>query len=333
MKARKAVAGLSLALTSGLLSACADEVPQPQPAPEPETPPAALDDQRLGRILDEIGQSVARADEAGDAGELGRRVIGPAQETREAEYAVAEATDGETGPSTLITDPQVSAVAASEDWPRPAMVVTEVPDGENLPLLLGLTQTSPRTPYALWGWVTLFPGIEVPQMARTEAGSPVVAPDAGGLAVAPENVADQYAQVLADPDSDRAEQFADDPNAQAWQETVSALEEDIGEFGEVSTDAAGTDTDPLALATADGGAIVLTEMRWDLTVSKTVEDAGLTVGWPFDVLLDDPEVDGSVTATFERTVAFSVPSADAEDSTVRPLGVTEVLVDASRDDG
>ncbi|MFC7406286.1 hypothetical protein [Georgenia alba] len=333
MTPRRTLAGLCLAVSATLLAGCATELPQPRPEQPPQTPPPALDEDRLQRVLSEVEGTIAQGDEENDGQRLGPRIMGPAADTRRAEYALARATDGNTSPAPLITDANVTSVAASDSWPRPAMVITDVPEGENLPLLLGLVQPNPRDPYALWGWVTLFPGIQLPGMDRIETGSPVLEPDAEGLAATPEQVVDRYVNVFNNgDDSDFADAFAEDPYRTSSHETTDELSEAIEAAGEASVEAEVGDDGPLALATAEGGAIVISELRSTLTMTRTVPESELTAGGELAALMEDDEVVGSVSGVSDVTIAFYVPPADAEDTTIQPIGATSVLADVNRDD-
>src|SRR5699024_11550068 len=119
-----AVASILAALM--ILTGCGTPVPSPDPQPEaPETMPV-LDKPRIERILNDLGETIDKADEKKDAELLQPRVADPALEIRAAEYALAKATDGGEdayAPRTLIADPQVRIVSVSDSWPRTMMVV------------------------------------------------------------------------------------------------------------------------------------------------------------------------------------------------------------------
>jgi hypothetical protein len=329
LRATLAGTGLSLALLAG----CSTDVPQPQPEEVAETPPAALDEDRLARVLEEVQTTVAEADEARDPELLKPRVGGPALDMRAAEYKLAEATDGDSAPDPLTTAPQVAAVPAAEDFPRPAVVITQVPEGANLPLLLVLAQSTARDPYKMWGWVTLFPGIETPAMSHPDAGSAVVPLDADTLVVPPAEVLERYVDTLNKSDSEFADQFAEDPFKESSRSTTTELDDAIKAAGEATISAAAGDDGPIALATADGGAIVVGELRSTLTLRKTVPGSELRAGGALGALLgDNTEVLGTVSGVSDVLMAFYVPPADAEEKTIRPLGATTVLTEVSRDD-
>lgn len=330
-RTRAALAGAGLTLA--LLAGCSAEVPQPAPEAAAETPPPALDEDRLARVLENISATMAEADEALDPALLPERLTGPAVDLRSAEYRLAEATDGESAPEPFTAAPQVAAVPATEDFPRPGMVVTQPPDGSNLPLLLGIVQQNAREPYTLWGWVTLFPGITTPALTHPNAGSAVVPADADTLVATPTEVVERYVDTLNSEDSEFAEQFADDPYKETSRASATDLDNRVEAAGEVTIEAAVGDDGPVSLATADGGAIVLGEITSDLTMRKTVPGAQLRAGGGIGALLgENKEVLGTVTGTSDVLLAFYVPPAGAEDSTIQVLGANDVLTEVTRDD-
>jgi hypothetical protein len=329
LRAALAGAGLSLALLAG----CSTALPQPQPEEVAETPPPALDEDRLASVLEDVQATITKADEAKDPELLAPRVKAPALDMRAAEYKLAEATDGDSAPDAITTVPQVSAVAATEAFPRPTFVITQVPEGANLPLLLALEQSEARDQYKLWGWVTLFPGIETPAMSHPDAGSAVVPPDADTLVVPPGEVVERYVDTLNNSDSEYKDQFAEDPYKETSRTTTTELDKAIEAAGEASISAAAGDDGPLSLATADGGAIVVGELRSTLTLRRTVAGSELTAGGSLGALLgSNKQVVGSVSGVSDVLMAFYVPPADAEEKAIRPLGATTVLMEVTRDD-
>ncbi|PFG40717.1 hypothetical protein ATJ97_3250 [Georgenia soli] len=330
-RVRAALAGVGL--SAALLAGCSAQLPQPEPDAVAETPPPALDEDRLARVLEDVQATVAEADEARDPELLKPRVGGPALDMRAAEYKLADATDGKSAPDALTTAPQVAAVPATEGFPRPVVVISQVPEGANLPLLLVLEQSDARDQYRLWGWVTLFPGIETPAMSHPDAGSAVVPADADNLVVPPSDVVARYVDTLNKGDSEYADQFADDPYKKSRAESTAELDKAIEAAGEAKVSAEPGNDGPLSLATADGGAIVVGELRSNLTLRKTVPGSELRAGGTLGALLgSNTEVLGTVTGASDVLMAFYVPPSDADDKTIRPLGATTVLMEVTRDD-
>ena len=133
-------------------------------------------------VLTDVGEVLAAADAALDAAQLPPRVEGPALAVRTAEYVRATATAGAKPPTALPTDEQALIVPQTDVWPRTQLVVTKQPDDLQAPRILVMQQTAPREPYRLWGWGRMGAGVQMPATAAPETGSPVLAPDATGLA-------------------------------------------------------------------------------------------------------------------------------------------------------
>src|SRR5690606_11186285 len=123
-------------------------------------------------------------------------------------------------------------------------------------------QESPRSQFRLFSWSRLFPGVEMPPTATPELGSAPVAPGDADLAVAPSDVLLQYADLLSHgAESQYAASFTEDP----LHAGIDALREGyvaaVGENGTLTETYQPGDEGPYALATAEGGAIVVGTIR------------------------------------------------------------------------
>ncbi len=324
---RRAGARLLAGAVTGalLLAGCAGEVPQPAPEPAATTPQPVLDEDRIDRILDDVEETIVAGDEALDAELLSERVTGPALSMRQAEYRLAEASDGERTPTPLTTNSQVEVVAATDEWPRSLYVVSHVPDDANLPLLLVLTQEDARSQYKLWFWTSLLPGAETPSTALPEAGSPQLAPDAEGLVATPQQTVEYYAGLLADPDGENAELFAEDPFRTGYAEMIDALRSTIEVAGEVEERYGVREGTVSAMQTAEGGAVVVGVIDGRMTIRRTVEGSTLEAGGDIGLLMgEEPRIDGAAQAHYLIPVAFAVPPAGSEEQ-ISVLGALHVL--------
>ena len=312
-----------------LLAGCAGEVPQPDPDPTATAPPPVLDRDRIERILDEVGEMIAEADAELDPELLTSRVTGPALDMRTAEYQLAEASDGERVPTPVSTASQVEVVAATDQWPRSVFVISHVPDDANLPLLLVLNQQDARSPYQLWYWTTLLPGVNTPSIPHIDSGSPQLAPDTEGLALTPAETVETYAGLLADPSGDAAEMFTEDPFRTGYTEMIEALRSTVEVAGDVSVDYAVTDDSVVAMETADGGAAVAGVIEVALTITKNVDGAQLEAGGEIGLLMgEDAGIEEAAEATYLIPVAFTVPPSDSGDP-ITVLGASHVLADVT----
>lgn len=325
-------AGALAATAAAVLAGCAIPLPDVVADEPVQGPQPALDEPRVERVLDAVGEVIAAADEAADAELLEPRVTGPALRTRTAEYTLAQATAGSdlaTSPQTLTTDPQIVAVSQGEDWPKTLFVFTTIADGMNTPLLIGLQQEDPRAAYQLFAWVRLLPEVTTPTTAVIAQGSPQVAADAEGLVMTPAETVAAYGDALHDTDSEFTDTFAEDVFRTLVTEDRIAIRSSIDDAGEYSESyAADEEFTPISLQTADGGAIVIGAIDGTTSYERTIDNSEMTVGGLIALLAGEEEsidVEESVTASYYLTVAFYVPPADAEDTAIQVLGAERVL--------
>ncbi|GEN78390.1 hypothetical protein [Actinotalea fermentans] len=319
---RAAVAVLSL----GVLAACSTPLPVPQPDAEPAATPPALFQQQADDVLADVSATLAEADAAVDAALLDPRVTGPAREIRGVEYVLSAAGD----PDAVTPIPegaQTLVLPTTDEWPRTFMAVTESPDDLQAPLLLVLVQENPRAQYRLWSWSRLFPGITMPATTEPGIGSAPVAPDSADLAVAPTDVVAQYVDLLTKGDqSEFAAAFTPDPMRSAIVQTRDAFVGVVGangSFAETYTpDAAGV----TAIATADGGAIVVGTIRTVTTI--TLADSTMRIGDQTAALLGRDTITANLEIQWLSVVAFRVPPAGSGDP-IEVLGAEHSRVQAT----
>src|SRR5690606_3987487 len=81
----RTAAALGVAVVLTALGACAPEIPTPEPPAAPAAPGPVLDEEQEAKILDAIGTTLAKTQEARSAKGLGERLTGPARAIRESE--------------------------------------------------------------------------------------------------------------------------------------------------------------------------------------------------------------------------------------------------------
>lgn len=300
-----------------LLAACSTPLPEPQPDAIPAVAPPALSVAQAEEILAEVSAALADADAQLSTDLLAPRVTGPAATIRSVEYALAAAGDT-TALTAIPGGAQTLVLPTTDTWPRTIMVVTEPPEDLQAPLLLTLVQSEPRAQYQLWSWARLFPDVDTPAMAQPEVGSAAVPADGSGLAVPPGEVVARYVDLLTNRDeSPYAAEFTTDPLREGVAQTRDAFAGLVGTMGSLTEtyqpDAAGVQ----ALATADGGAIVVGMIQTVTTI--TLVDSTLTIGDQTAVLLGTDTVASSLAITWLSVVAFAVPP-EGSDQPIEVLG-------------
>ncbi len=278
LRATSAALTVAVALT---VSGCAQELPQPVPAAAPAVTPPATTIEQTDRILQGVGSALAAGDATASAAELAPRLSGPALTLRTAQYAIATATAGAKPITELPVTPQTVVVPSTTEWPRTVLVVTEQPEDLTSPRLLVLRQESPRAAYTLWGWARLLPGAQMPATATPAAGSEPLPADASGLVATPTDVAALYADVLANgAASAYAATFATPDAFLAQFDLIRATYQGYAAQGSgtFTMTAAPVPDQVFALATADGGALVVA----GLTTSSSLRVTGASLAVPVE---------------------------------------------------
>jgi hypothetical protein len=167
---------------------------------------------------------------------------------------------------------------------------------------------------------------ELPDVRRASGAAVTVKADNGtGMAMSPQQAADAYAAVLADPNAQQSSQIADDSFIKQMRATA-ATNADLADVTFSQTWEA--QDVQYALRTSDGGALAfVTLLRQD---TYTVKD-GLTVTWPEG----SPQraflskgISGSGTLSYLHQVLLYLPGGDGEP---RALGQYGGVVSGSDD--
>lgn len=310
-------------VTALSLAACTTPLPEPQPEAVPAVVPSAVTVEQVEDVLADVSAVIAAADEQSTAELLDSRVTGAAREIRQVEYALRVA--GDTEAVTPIPEAAQTIIAPQTDtWPRPVLVVTEPPADLQPPLLLALQQDEPRAQYRLSAWVRLFPGVEMPTTAQPQLGSPVLAPDSDALTVPPGEVIGRYVDLLTNgAASAQVPFFAEDPLRVGIAATRDAYTAVVGENGTLTETYQPNADAPIAIGTADGGAIVVGGFRTVTTI--TLSESTLNIGDQTAALLGGSSVRTNLAMTWLSTVAFVIPPAGSTEP-VRMLGAEHSLV-------
>ena len=319
----------SLAAGSLLLAGCAQALPQPSPDAASDEPQPVLTVEQTGAVLDDVGQVLAAADSSGNVDGLSARLVDPALRIRVAQFRLNSRSQGSRPPTTLTTEDQIVVVAAEDAWPRTVVAVTVTPSGSTTPLLLVLRQADARSPYLLYGWVRLFPGVETPVMAAPEIGSRMLAADADGFRATPADVLTWYSDVLEKgAESQHADAFEPDLYSETLQSEIETGRESLEGIAQITLDALAVRDGVVALETADGGALVVGQVTTSTGYKKTLSGATLTLGGEAGAWLGDGNVPALASVRHDSVIAFYVPASDSQKITV--LGAERALTDASK---
>jgi hypothetical protein len=298
---------LGAGVVTAALAACS-RVETGTPSADAATP-AVLPGQAR-HVLDQVDAALARAVPAKNARLLGTRVTGPASREWTARLTVAAARRHRlTAPSPLLVKRLV--LPAVSGWPR-WFLAAGSSVGEPTPVLRVFRSLTARTPYGLWGELSLLPGASLPDLATPLTGTPVVAPgDGTGLVAAPAAVVAAYAQALT-AGSTAVSQFAPD---QFREQVAGQTAEDRRRLGaegiaDVANQHRPSADGLVALRTQDGGALVAAALEQLYDVKVRAGAGQVTIGDPdLAALAGTSSITRSLRRTSVETLAFRVPPA------------------------
>jgi len=313
------------------LAACSKSQPKTAQTQASGTPIAepVLNDKQLSEILQRVQTGLAAADKEKNADKLKEVMSGPAARIRAAEYATASASGNNDFIHPMTTTIQGGGVGQTVGFPRNAAAASE---GAS-PSLISLEQNSARDQFKVWAWVQGFSEKKnIPVLTKQSAQrAKQVTADSTGLVSTPKAALDAYVDALNHPDGENGKAFPDDLLRQKVQ---AARTTNLSSLGEVTVTAtAGKDGfQGLQMEEGDGGALVFTTLTYTVVYKRTVDGSDLTLQGDVAALMGgNQKIVGTVTATYDSMVAFSIPKEGSKDK-VAVLGAETALMKVDRDD-
>ena len=313
------------------LAACSKSQPKTAQTQASGTPIAepVLNDKQLSEILQRVQTGLATADKEKNADKLKEVMSGPAARIRAAEYATASASGNNDFIHPMTTTIQGGGVGQTVGFPRNAAAASE---GAS-PSLISLEQNSARDQFKVWAWVQGFAAqASIPVLTKQSAQrAKQVTADSTGLVSTPKAALDAYIDALNHPDGENGKAFPDDLLRQKVQ---AARTTNLSSLGEVTVTAtAGQDGfQGLQMEEGDGGALVFTTLTYTVVYKRTVDGSDLTLQGDVAALMGgNQKIVGTVTATYDSMVAFSIPKEGSKDK-VAVLGAETALIKVDRDD-
>jgi len=288
-----------------------------------------LNDKQLEEILQRVQTGLAAADKEKNADKLKEVMTGPAARIRAAEYATASASGNNDFIHPMTTTIQGGGVGQTVGFPRNAAAASE---GAS-PSLISLEQNSARDQFKVWAWVQGFSEKKnIPVLTKQSAQrAKQVTADSTGLVSTPKAALDAYVDALNHPDGENGKAFPDDLLRQKVQ---AARTTNLSSLGEVTVTAtAGKDGfQGLQMEEGDGGALVFTTLTYTVVYKRTVDGSDLTLQGDVAALMGgNQKIVGTVTATYDSMVAFSIPKEGTGEK-VTVLGAETALMKVERDD-
>lgn len=273
---RSVILATSAALLSVSLVACgpeywpSDEEPSASPGatPAPSTleetlPKPSITVSQFERVLEETRAVVSQADDERDSKVLESRVSGAVLETRKANYrAIGE--DDSVEPASGIPDGEVQLVLPqqNESWPRHVLAVVGWQDQTQVPQALIFEQETARSDFKLVYQVYLQVGIQLPELAASQVGAPVIGGDSQLTMLPPNSIPQAYADIMTTGDkAGHYGSFAADPDELRSglgyeHKQKNYVNNDEFELIDFTFENGEGDSPVISFSTKDGGALV-----------------------------------------------------------------------------
>ncbi|MEO0027117.1 MAG: hypothetical protein RL716_448 [Actinomycetota bacterium] len=329
---RAAIAAPASIVVLALLTGCSAPSSQVSPSPSSSVdaaPPASLTAGQIERIVAQVSKVVTEADTVKDASALETRVTGPSLALRTAHYLIQKKSKKvEAMPSIAAKPLTFSLPAATSEWPRTVMVVTDQPGETELPQLLVLQQQTPRSQYLLWYNIRLMPGAEVPEVVSPEVGATPVDSDSLFLKLQPLQIPDAYGDVINKGAASLSYSLFDTDNDEFYKQVSQSQ---ITQAEKLKTAKmvfahALAENNAISLSTTDAGALVAVYMTDTTTIKPKDRSSAVAVSGLEKILLG---ADGSTTGVrtiYGDMLLFYVPALSEADKAVRLLGVSQGLI-------
>lgn len=324
---RKQTTIASLTLLAAISLAACGYTPKLASSPPGNKLPPALDEARITRILQDTNRIANAADASRDWQKLVPRFHDPARQMRFGEYVTANVTPGVIVAPLPLTKPQAAAVQQAGDWPRYFLTVSPAVKGQSLQVF-AFVQSQARENYKLWGYVKLFPKAKLPATFKPAVGSPAGETEASPLVAHLKTLARDYAAILNDPNAKTKAQF--DTTKDAFLQLYNQRRTSYAQLAGISPGLeVGINATPgldgyVALGTTTGGALVMAEIKYDITMKA---QRPLKLNLFSQVMTGKQEGGTTISEKHTALVLFDVPPADAkgEARKIKVLGAQEAI--------
>jgi hypothetical protein len=309
----------------------------PAPGPSPDSSAAAQDqsgspvllDAQFRRILEQVSSAADAGDAAKDAKKLAGRVGGTELEVRTQNYKIRSRVGSyEARMPVRSTKLLTTVVTSNRDWPRSVLAVTQG-DGNVVPQLLTLVQSSPRENYKLVETNPLQPGTTFPTINR-DGTETLAATDKTGLLYSGEEAMSGLADRLTSADSPFKDKLVEGKSSPYIADTLSYQAEVVkaGENGNFSFTHKVVPESTIVFRTADGGALVLGRINFGFEGTPKAAGDKLSFGDDAAALAGGKETTTGMVLSFAESMAVYVPPAGSTDP-MKLVAATRGLVGAS----
>ncbi|ROQ07348.1 MULTISPECIES: hypothetical protein [unclassified Curtobacterium] len=298
------------------------------------TEPAAATKQQITRVVERIAAVADKADSARDTDLATTRFTGAALDLRTANYAIrGKDTEVKAPPAISAGQVCVALPQQTDTWPRTVFViVAEDCDAKSAPQALTLVQDTARDPYKVAYDVSLEADAKIPSLAPTSIGAALLAPQSKLLAIAPDQVATAYGDILSkDSKSEYADLFATEGDG--LRTTIGKAYKDkkaqsLPDTAKIEYSSEAPEDSAVAIATDDAGALVSADLNEIEKVTPTASGAEVNTEGAVKALSGVDTSKKGISATYGVQLLFYVPPVASDDKVVL-LGFTQGLTAAS----
>ncbi|GHD38741.1 hypothetical protein D9V29_07115 [Mycetocola manganoxydans] len=313
--------------------ATATPTPTGEALPDEEQPSPAVSAPQLERIVSRISGVTLEADAARDATLIATRFAGPALAERTANYTIrGKIADYELPTPIPATPGGLTLPQATETWPRTVLtVVHDDADATVAPTALVLVQQDPRSNYLVQSAVRLEPEAQIPDVAPATIGTAQLPPDSTFQILPPDQVAGAYADIITKGEESEFYDLFDaesDSLRAGIVEARAKTKEGLPGTATIEFSTAAGETDPVALATNESGAIVAVNIVETEVVKPVDTGAKIKPAGVISALSGVTETEKGVQSTYTDQLLFYVPPAGSSE-TIRLLGFSQALTKAA----
>ena len=319
-------------LILGLVTGCANTGSSPvansTPSVAANSVPVTLLQVQLSRILNDVALSAATGDKNKDAKQLQNRFSGPALEIRAARYLLQQRSKKVASLESIAAGPiSFSLPAATAQWPRTAMAVTQRTGSSELPQMLVLQQDSPRSNYKVWYSIAMLPGAKIPAVPAAEVGAAPVTANSLFLSMAPKQLPHTYGDVIDNGQLSISAGKFDVSKDQFYQQLSESQKSQKAALKKASLKFSHGlgENNVLALSTSDAGALVAVYMNDAYVIKPTKLGSAVTVSGNEKIMLGSNGSVRGVKSVYGDMLLFYVPALSSKGQ-IRLLGVTQGLV-------
>ena len=331
--ARKVRYGAAAVMTIAVLTGCAQTSGTPTPTPTAtddtvQLAPPALIQAQIDRIIQDVADVAQLADQHHQKLLLESRFSGPAFDMRAAHYFLQSKSKSVGAATPIASKPLTfSLPAATSDWPRSVMLVTD-PPGETLPQMIVLQQVTPRSQYLVNFVVGLMPGAKIPAVPVPAVGSIPSSADSVYLRLPPMDIPVTYGDVI-DNGAASLSSAAYDVTHDAFYKDVSAGQKaqiDKLSKGKIKFKHSLGSSQVISLSTTSGGALVAVYMKDYYSITPVKAGSAVSVSGLEKLMLGSGGSTKGIRSVYGDMLLFYVPAL-SDNERIRLLGVTQGLLD------